>query len=821
MEKRWFAITLTVATAAIAVLILFWLMGDISSGISTPALAAPYSLTVTVVDPSAAPNDLDTHIMITGTGFTAVPTVTLGTIVLEDIGWVSAEQLTATVPWGLNAGVYTLTVTNPGGGMGSLPNAFTVTQGFGVWNSGGPYGGDIVGLVMNPVTPTTLFAFAHDAGIFASYDGAAHWQQILLDGWPNLLVFDAEDPQVMYFGSKDHLLRTVNGGSDWELVSPEFHSNLYPAAHPTTSGVIYVGSSNPPGLFLSDDFGDTWVTRTNGLTDTNVLAIAFHPDDSNRMLAGTQGGNVFLSTDGGNNWDWKAKVSTHIERLYFNPFGAHEAWATSEVLQGTHYYPPDYLYKSGDPELEVWIPVDVASGNVVRSLTFLTDTIWLAGGEGFTSTNGGASWTPVSSAGLEAGWREGTSAFAIDPGNPDVVYAGNHGHAMFKSSDGGATWSKTNEGLAAVVPRGLAVTPADIDTIYAETFSLGILKSSNGGQTWMSLGIGDGGYRKPLAVDHNIPARVYMGDQDSGQMRLQISEDAGDTWHEVTTTLPVRWSGWKADILEIAPHPNIPGAILAGARFLKSYSQADADTEHGAIYTSNDYGEHWEYAGPTQPISAVVELAYDAIDTNLVYAATKGTGLWKSVDGGASWGEVTSFPGGPIIWTVVTHPDNPDIVYVRGEDPLQPGAPAYISRDAGETWEELPTCINSNRLLFAPSERGKPSYTLYTTAWSQPNYSGSNWPVGLYRSMDGGYNWEQVPGAPATDFHSVAVGSDEERVVVYVGISGGFVSSQSRTNAAVDVFPGRGEIIPSGVYRWGNWLNPPLYFPLVMKAYAP
>ncbi len=52
-------------------------MRDLSSEFSTPALAAPLSLTVTAVDPAVAPNDLDTLIMITGTGFTAVPTVTL------------------------------------------------------------------------------------------------------------------------------------------------------------------------------------------------------------------------------------------------------------------------------------------------------------------------------------------------------------------------------------------------------------------------------------------------------------------------------------------------------------------------------------------------------------------------------------------------------------------------------------------------------------------------------------------------------------------------------------------------------------------------
>jgi photosystem II stability/assembly factor-like uncharacterized protein len=705
-----------------------------------------------------------------------------------------------------------LTVETPGEGSGSLPNGFTVTPGIGVWTTGGPYGGEIVGLVLHPLTPTTVYALAHNAGIFASYDGAAHWQPILLDATPNLLVFDADD-LVAYFGSAGCLLRTEDGGSTWEsILPPGSYGSFYPAAHPITPGVVYVGSSAHPGLFRLDDYGDTWVTLTVGLTDTHIMAIAFHPQDPDKMLVGTRDGNVFLSTDGGETWDFRARVSSHIERLYFNPSEAHEAWATTESPY-THYHPPHLLYKSEDPELGVWTPITVAGGNVVRSLTFLSDTIWSAGAEGFTSTDGGASWSPVSRAGLLPGWMEDTREFAIDPNNPDVVYAGDLGHAMFKSSDGGATWSKTNEGLAAVVPRGLAVSPTDPDTLYAETYALGVVKSSNGGHSWRSLGIGKGGFAKPLAVDPVTPTRVYMGDQGSGDVRLQISEDAGDTWHEMTATLPVTWSGWKADILEVAPHPNISGTILIGARFLLSWALPDAGTERGAIYASDDYGEHWEYLGPTEPISRVVEFAYDAVDPNLVYAATYGTGLWKSTDGGTNWQQVTSFPGVPWLWSVAAHPDVPGSVFVKCDRAPIADPTLFVSQDAGETWEALPPCDDCGSLLFVPPERRKPPYTLY---------AGPNRTNGLFRSTDGGYTWEQVEDVPATDIYSLAAGSDDERVVVYVGISGGVVSPQSQAAAASDVIPGRGSVMGGGVYRMTTrLLNQRVYLPLIFKGYAP
>ena len=82
--------------------------------------------TVSAIDPASARDDTDTAVTITGTGFVATPTVTLGTTTLTDVAWVSDTTLTATVPGGISPGVYALTVVNPDDGSGTLPDAFTV-----------------------------------------------------------------------------------------------------------------------------------------------------------------------------------------------------------------------------------------------------------------------------------------------------------------------------------------------------------------------------------------------------------------------------------------------------------------------------------------------------------------------------------------------------------------------------------------------------------------------------------------------------------------------------------------------------------------------
>ena len=134
-----FAIAATVYLAFAGVLTI----GD-SRGANT-ARAAPLQTppTPTLVDPASASNDLDTRVLITGSNFIATPFVLIGNTPLNDVTRVSATLLEATVPWGLAPGVYDLTVENPGGESGTLAQAFTVTEGIGVWNATALYGGSV------------------------------------------------------------------------------------------------------------------------------------------------------------------------------------------------------------------------------------------------------------------------------------------------------------------------------------------------------------------------------------------------------------------------------------------------------------------------------------------------------------------------------------------------------------------------------------------------------------------------------------------------------------------------------------------------------
>ena len=143
-------------------------------------LSAQPGPSVSTVAPISAPNDIDTPVTITGSGFAAVmdgtgtvvltaPTASLGATPLTNVTFVDSSTLTATVPWGMDPGTYDLTVTNPDGGSGSLSGAFTVGAGIGKWNPGDLFGGQMQQLLMKPGDPDTLYAAAYGViGLFRS-----------------------------------------------------------------------------------------------------------------------------------------------------------------------------------------------------------------------------------------------------------------------------------------------------------------------------------------------------------------------------------------------------------------------------------------------------------------------------------------------------------------------------------------------------------------------------------------------------------------------------------------------------------------------------
>ena len=174
----------------------------------------------------------------------------------------------------------------------------------------------ISALVIDPVSPSVLYAGSSGGGIFRSTDAAATWTPInggLLDLSIQTLTIDPTSPNTLFAGSIHSLFRSTNGGAVWQRVydvgqegvftiriDPRSASTLY-------AGIMYYGPLPDPlpppgGVIKSTDGGTTWSRLGNGLPNLGVRALAISPGPPATIYAGTWGTGVYVSRDEGATW---------------------------------------------------------------------------------------------------------------------------------------------------------------------------------------------------------------------------------------------------------------------------------------------------------------------------------------------------------------------------------------------------------------------------------------------------------------------------------------------------------------------------------------
>ncbi len=322
--------------------------------------------------------------------------------------------------------------------------------------------------------------------------------------------------------------------------------------------------------------GGIWKTTNNGITfksifnDPRVVAmgdLAIAPSDPNQIWAGTgeedsrnsisPGGGIFKSTDGGENWEFKGLRETQvIGRIVVNPldpdivyvaalghiWGSNperglyrttdggDSWELVKFISDKAGF-VDVALRPGEPDV-----VFAASWERVRGPWFLN-----SGGPGsalWKSTDGGDSWTEVSGNGFPTETK-GRIGLSISQSNPDVMYAmveaeeeedGSGGNGLYRSADGGDSWEKVNDAnTRPFYYSQVRVDPLDPDRVYFS--STPVLYSNDGGRT-------AGNTTNGIHVDHHAmwidpvdPERIVVGN-DGG---VAITYDKGGNWRYLNT----------------------------------------------------------------------------------------------------------------------------------------------------------------------------------------------------------------------------------------------------------------------------------------------
>ena len=387
--------------------------------------------------------------------------------------------------------------------------------------------------------------------------------------------------------------------------------------------------------------------------------------------------------------------------------------------------------------------------------------------------------------GLAEPWRQlGPEGGTIDllafaPGDHHVVYAATaaccppppslsyEGGRIFRSADGGTTWSSASQGLPVLRVLSLMADPVQPEVVYAGNDD-GVWKTTNGGKSWIGFpGRLPGLAVTALAIDLNNSSRIYAGTDFSGVTgsppgRVYRSDDGGRRWVERSSGLPS-----PASVLALAVDPAASDALVA---ILTDFG--DCNTPR--FWRSSDRGRSWHEARlvglpyipgvvctPSSPFSG---FQLDP-SSHKLYVAIDGAGVLVSNDFGESWiGSVSSAEAGGPAYVVVS--STGQLYGLFGPSGFYPPATFLeTSSDGGATWRAAGKLPSDARLLAVdPSSPGR------VLAGAVHG--------GLLLTDDGGASWSPAnAGLLATTITAVAVPAEKPQTF-YVGtVDGGLFAS--------------------------------------------
>jgi photosystem II stability/assembly factor-like uncharacterized protein len=585
----------------------------------------------------------------------------------------------------------------------------------------------------------------------------------------------------------------------WRLVGPFRGGRVTAVAgHPAQPLTFYLGATGG-GVWKTTDAGVTWKNISDGFFHTTTIgAIAVAPSDPNLLYAGTgeapvrgvaaaSGDGIYKSTDGGKTWKWTGLPdSRQISRILINPTNPNQVWAAVQ----------------GDP----W------KASEARGV--------------YRSDDGGATWKKLF--GVDA--TTGPSDLAMDPHDVNTLYAafwdhqrtpwnvrsGGPGSSIWKSTDGGAHWTKLTAGLPKLMGRlGVTVSPVDSKRLWAavEATDGGIYRSDDAGATWTRVNADDGirdrgWYYSHIFADPKSRDRVYVLASS-----MVVSNDGGVTFKRVREPHGDNHALWI--------NPDHPEVMVEG--------------NDGGATVSLDGGESWS-SELNQPTGQFYRIETDDVWPYRIYSAQQdrssmripsrtthfgvGPQDWADVGGGESAyvavnrktpryvyatnilggiseydsdaGAVREIDGYPVFagfhrgadlkyrfnWNAPVRvvQQDPDVIYHGANRLLR-------SNDRGRTWTAVspdltrarPETIGTIGGPIMIEGAGGESYATLTDVVVSPHDANTIWTGSddglVHITRDGGKTWSDATpkGLPEADINAIEV-SPHDPATAYIGV---------------------------------------------------
>ncbi len=340
------------------------------------------------------------------------------------------------------------------------------------------------------------------------------------------------------------------------------------------------------------------------------------------------------------------------------------------------------------------------------------------------------------------------------PSQANTFYMGVASGGVWRTTDAGVTWFPITDGKLPVGSIGaIEVAASNPDIIYVGTGSdgarsnvstgRGVYKSTDGGTTWSFAGLRDAGQIGAVRVHPTNPDIVYVSatgnlfarNDERGVFRTR---DGGKSWQKV---LFLSDSVGAADV-ELQPgNPDVVFAVMS--RLERKPWTIISGARDGGIFKSTNGGDNWTRVTMGLPSELIGKgnIAVTAANPNrlyLLYEAKPGGGLYRSDDAGASWQMVNGTPAivqRPFYYTTIGgDPTNADVVYVGAEG-------SWKSTDGGRTLRNFPTPHGDNHDIWVNPKDGN--------VMVQANDGGAN------VSLNGGRTWSTQYNQPTAEIYQV------------------------------------------------------------------
>jgi photosystem II stability/assembly factor-like uncharacterized protein len=538
------------------------------------------------------------------------------------------------------------------------------------WETHGPWGGPVSALAIDPKNSSNLYANAF-TGFYKSKDGGDSWTEsnagLEEDSGIHVLAIDPVTTSTIYAGTPGGVYKSTDSGENWYLSSQtltELISDI--AINPFSPSLLYA-SSVIYGIYRSVDGGEQWYPINNGLSKSIdryegyfTYKLLIDPISPDNLYVGTTSSGVFRTFDGGDEWvscNTGLPANADVRALSIDPI------TPSTIYAGIF---DKGLYKSNDNG-DRWFPINNGlpiSSYPVRDIAIdpsAPNTVYAAASNGiYRSVDGGKIWRLFNNI-------KYVDEIIIDPAAPSVVYA-IKSSGIYKSINQGKEWSSSSVGISSNFVQSFAVDPSDPNTVYAGTYDSGLFRSTDNGQSWDSIGaVLSDFYIRKIIIDPRNSDIIYIA---LGRLGVYKSPDKGVTWKPVNAGLDS-----SMDIVDMAIDPMNPETL-----YLVQYEDG--------VYKTTNGGLSWNKLAAEFPglsdcvVPGIAQIAVDPGNPSSVYALSHSCGLYKSADSGDHWDRIF-YQGNASIQTLFIDPSTSSIYSVVGNSS---GVTIYKSDDRGGTW---------------------------------------------------------------------------------------------------------------------------------------